>query len=195
MARDEYTHPEFGFLSPTPRLRRELRIALVSGLFGAVAATAGVLALSASYRDADWPTVASVMTADTPVTVSPNEQARSSGTGAPDKAGPAPGPSAASPAEVVSNPSHGTVTESPGSAQKQATAAAPDGFGMQDRAHSGAVPPKPRQPTSRSQNRERHEALRDWRAEREDLSVGRVNNAPVGRDGSYSRQGFWDWSR
>jgi hypothetical protein len=32
MHSDRYVHPEFGFLSPTPRLRRELRMAFFSVL-------------------------------------------------------------------------------------------------------------------------------------------------------------------
>ena len=41
-------HPEFGLFSPTPRLRRELRIAAVSLLFGGIAGAlcvSGVVAL------------------------------------------------------------------------------------------------------------------------------------------------------
>jgi hypothetical protein len=46
-----YTHPEFGFLSPAPRLRRELRLAVVAGAFGAVIGAAGVIALSSTDRN------------------------------------------------------------------------------------------------------------------------------------------------
>jgi hypothetical protein len=41
-----YVHPEFGFLSPTPRLRRELRMAFFSLLFGIGIGAAAVIALS-----------------------------------------------------------------------------------------------------------------------------------------------------
>jgi hypothetical protein len=34
MQSEDYIHPEFGLLAPTPRLRRELRIALFSALVG-----------------------------------------------------------------------------------------------------------------------------------------------------------------
>jgi hypothetical protein len=43
---DPYVHPEFGFLSPTPRLRRELRTAFFSVLFGIAIDAAAVIALS-----------------------------------------------------------------------------------------------------------------------------------------------------
>jgi len=62
MAWDQYAHPEFGFFCPTPRLRRELRIAFVSILFGAIGGAAGVVALIASHGNAD-PAVASVVAA------------------------------------------------------------------------------------------------------------------------------------
>jgi hypothetical protein len=47
-------HPEFGFLSPTPRLRRELRIAATALVFGGVAGAlcAGVVGLRHSDRAA-----------------------------------------------------------------------------------------------------------------------------------------------
>ncbi len=38
-----YIHPEFGFLSPAPRLRRELRLAVLAGLCGAATGAAGVI--------------------------------------------------------------------------------------------------------------------------------------------------------
>jgi hypothetical protein len=43
---DHYVHPEFGFLSPTPRLRRELRMAFFSVMFGIGIGAAAVIALS-----------------------------------------------------------------------------------------------------------------------------------------------------
>jgi hypothetical protein len=43
---NQYTHPEFGFLSPAPRLRRELRLGFLAGLFGSVIGAAGVIVLS-----------------------------------------------------------------------------------------------------------------------------------------------------
>jgi hypothetical protein len=39
-------HPEFGFLSPTPRLRRELRMAFFSVLFGIGIGAAAMIALN-----------------------------------------------------------------------------------------------------------------------------------------------------
>jgi hypothetical protein len=40
-----YVHPEFGLFSPTPRLRRELRMAFFSVLFGIGIGVAAVIAL------------------------------------------------------------------------------------------------------------------------------------------------------
>ena len=68
MAWAQYVHPEFGCFCPTPRLRRELRIAFASILFGTISGAAGVIALSAGHRNANPPTVASVVTSKTPIT-------------------------------------------------------------------------------------------------------------------------------
>jgi hypothetical protein len=46
MHSDRYVHSEFGLLSPTPRLRRELRMALFSLLFGIGIGAAAVIAVS-----------------------------------------------------------------------------------------------------------------------------------------------------
>jgi hypothetical protein len=51
MHSDRYVHPEFGFLSPTPRLRRELRMAFFSVLFGIGIGAAAVIALSGNNAD------------------------------------------------------------------------------------------------------------------------------------------------
>jgi hypothetical protein len=51
MHSDRYVHPEFGFLSPTPRLRRELRTAFFSVLFGIGIGAAAVIALSGNNTD------------------------------------------------------------------------------------------------------------------------------------------------
>jgi hypothetical protein len=81
MSWDQYAHPEFGFFCPTPRLRRELRIAFVSILFGAIGGAAGVVALSAGHRDADSRTIASMVTANTAIGLpSSNRDATSPGT-------------------------------------------------------------------------------------------------------------------
>ena len=53
MEHSSHLHPEFGLLSPTPRLRRELRIAASSLLFGGIAGAlcvSGVIALRHSDR-------------------------------------------------------------------------------------------------------------------------------------------------
>jgi hypothetical protein len=46
MRLDRYVHPELGLLSPTPRLRRELRMAFFSVLLGIAIGAAAVIALS-----------------------------------------------------------------------------------------------------------------------------------------------------
>ena len=46
MRSDRYVHPEFGLLSPTPRLRRELRMAFFSVLLGIGIGAAAVIAFS-----------------------------------------------------------------------------------------------------------------------------------------------------
>jgi|RhiMetdeSRZDD1v2_1073273.scaffolds.fasta_scaffold68287_3 hypothetical protein len=46
MHSERYVHPEFGFLSPTPRLRRDLRTALLWLLLGIGIGAAAVIALS-----------------------------------------------------------------------------------------------------------------------------------------------------
>jgi hypothetical protein len=55
MHSDYYAHPEFGFLSPTPRLRRELRTAFFSVLFGIGIGAAAVIALSGNNSSDDAP--------------------------------------------------------------------------------------------------------------------------------------------
>jgi hypothetical protein len=52
MHSERYVHPEFGFLSPTPRLRRDLRTAFLSLLFGIGIGAAAMIALSGNkYGD------------------------------------------------------------------------------------------------------------------------------------------------
>jgi hypothetical protein len=46
MHSDHYLHPEFGCLSPTPRLQRELRTAFFSVLFGIGIGAAAMIALN-----------------------------------------------------------------------------------------------------------------------------------------------------
>jgi hypothetical protein len=45
-----YFHPEFGYFCPTPRLRRELRVACRAGLLGVALGTIGVIALNRIER-------------------------------------------------------------------------------------------------------------------------------------------------
>jgi hypothetical protein len=53
MHSDRYVHPEFGFFSPTPRLRRELRTAFFSVLFGTGIGAAAVIALNGNNNTDD----------------------------------------------------------------------------------------------------------------------------------------------
>jgi hypothetical protein len=46
MHSEHYPHPEFGWLSPTARLRRELRTAFFSALFGIGIGAAAMVALN-----------------------------------------------------------------------------------------------------------------------------------------------------
>ena len=53
MRSDPYFHPEFGGLVPTSRLRREVRVGLLSMLFGIGIGVVAVTALSMGMRDRD----------------------------------------------------------------------------------------------------------------------------------------------
>jgi hypothetical protein len=53
MHSDRYVHPEFGLLSPTPRLRRELRMAFFSVLLGIAIGAAAVIAISGNNNGDD----------------------------------------------------------------------------------------------------------------------------------------------
>jgi hypothetical protein len=64
---DRYIHPEFGCLAPTPRLRRELRIAVFSMLFGlgiGVVAVVAVYAVNVGGRAPDSRSVSPVVAHD-----------------------------------------------------------------------------------------------------------------------------------
>jgi hypothetical protein len=53
MHSERYVHPEFGFLSPTPRLRRDLRTALLLLLFGIGIGATAVTGLSGNNKGDD----------------------------------------------------------------------------------------------------------------------------------------------
>jgi hypothetical protein len=53
MHSDRYVHPEFGLLSPTPRLRRDLRMAFFSVLLGIGIGAAAVIAISGNNNGDD----------------------------------------------------------------------------------------------------------------------------------------------
>jgi hypothetical protein len=55
MHSDHYLHPEFGCLSPTRRLRRELRTAFFSVLFGIGIGAAATIALNGNNNTDDAP--------------------------------------------------------------------------------------------------------------------------------------------
>jgi hypothetical protein len=61
MSADRYIHPEFGWLAPTLRFRRELRIGVVSMLVGIGIGAVAVTALSVGGRDPDNLRVSAVM--------------------------------------------------------------------------------------------------------------------------------------
>ena len=69
MRLDHYAHPEFGWLSPAPRLRRELRTTFLSGLFGIGIGAAGVIALNGYANIHDEPTSHEVSWQDPPAVV------------------------------------------------------------------------------------------------------------------------------
>ena len=53
MRSDHYIHPDFGYLAPTRRFRRELRVGLLSMLFGIGIGVVAVSAVSLGGRDHD----------------------------------------------------------------------------------------------------------------------------------------------
>ncbi|MFL6798558.1 MAG: hypothetical protein ACJ8F3_14200 [Xanthobacteraceae bacterium] len=59
-----YAHPEFGYFSPSPRLRRELRIAIFAGLFGTVLGGVAIIALIARDARTSTPSVVQAVTTD-----------------------------------------------------------------------------------------------------------------------------------
>jgi hypothetical protein len=73
MRSEHYIHPEFGVLAPTPRLRRELRIAFFPLLFGISVGVVAVSAMRAGDRSGDG-RVASPAVAEGPA-AAPNTQA------------------------------------------------------------------------------------------------------------------------
>ena len=53
MTFNHHIHPEFGYFCPTPRLRRDVRVAFFAIIFGALIGSATVAALSIRARNAD----------------------------------------------------------------------------------------------------------------------------------------------
>jgi hypothetical protein len=105
MPSDHYIHPEFGWLAPTPRLKRELRIAFFSLLFGLSLGAVTVNSLRVAYQDGDS-TFASPASTQAAVAASATMQSQStkehdrpvtSGLGAPAGAPSAPDPGNSAP--------------------------------------------------------------------------------------------------
>jgi hypothetical protein len=50
---NQHFHPEFGYLHPVPRLRRDLRVACAAFACGAALGAVAIVALNATYREGD----------------------------------------------------------------------------------------------------------------------------------------------
>ena len=83
MHSEHYVHPEFGCLAPTPRFRRELRVGLLSTLFGISIGVVAVTALSTGSRDPDSLSASGARTGD--VVASPPGAMQMPPDGGPDK--------------------------------------------------------------------------------------------------------------
>ena len=81
MRSNRYIHPEFGFLAPTSRLRRELRVGLFSMLFGIGVGAAAVAALRVDSRDRHSGSVSPVETGGAVATPSADTQVPPDGGG------------------------------------------------------------------------------------------------------------------
>ena len=130
MEHSSHLHPEFGLLSPTPRLRRELRIAASSLLFGGIAGAlcvSGVVALRYSDR-------AAMEIAEAPRAAVSQDAASQEGE-------PGSGPSAGT--RATSPESHaGTAARPPASAD--VSAQGPGQTSAPAGAPASAIAPKPR---------------------------------------------------
>ena len=73
MEHSSHLHPEFGLLSPTPRLRREIRIAVTSLLLGIIAGAICVSAVVA-LRHADSPALVEASSAPLPQETKPGTE-------------------------------------------------------------------------------------------------------------------------
>lgn len=73
MEHSSHLHPEFGLLSPTPRLRREIRIAVTSLLFGVIAGAICVSAVVA-LRHAVTPALVEASSAPLPQETKPGTE-------------------------------------------------------------------------------------------------------------------------
>jgi hypothetical protein len=79
MNSEDYVHPEFGWLAPAPRLRRELRIALLSMIVGFSIGAITVIGMMAATHDANTGTPIAAHEAAAPSVLAaavPNRTAR-----------------------------------------------------------------------------------------------------------------------
>jgi hypothetical protein len=192
MSWPHHFHSEFGFLCPTARMRREIRIAFVSTVFGGIVGAVGAFMLFAGHQDGDTAAIASLGQANTAIS-------------APPPSGTATSTTARNYREALVN-SPDSIPEAAAAhdIETEATATGSEN-GMQDRPTSSVAPPKKPLKATRGQNRQSnepsnhyssHEERADPWAKRADTNNrgGRLGRIYAG-DGSYSRHGFWDWSR
>src|SRR6478672_110980 len=211
-------HPEFGLFSPTPRIRRELRIAAVSLLFGGIAGAlcvSGVVALRHSDNAATEITEAAHAAAsqESEPGTGPSADARAAspeshaGIAAPPQA------SAEAPAQRSSETSAPAVVPASAIAPKarmvrirKAVDSAPIARLPLGRSEATAnlSPPKKKQKTVRAASRRndiendsfwREERQEDWRARAAAVNDARsAAGRAYAREGSLPVRGFWDWS-
>jgi hypothetical protein len=175
-------HPEFGYFSATPRLRREWRVALAAFACGATLGALAIVGVSVSYREADNAFVpgaaneraAGVQTAwkETPPSPRKTETpALRNSTGAPGAderiAMPAERPPQTAHADAESNLY--AASHSPQEAAARRITTEPD------------LLPKPR-------------PIRESLARKQE-SMPRDDGSAYARSNVYRRTLFWDWSR
>ena len=217
MHSDRYVHPEFGLLSPTPRLRRELRMAFFSLLFGIGIGAAAVIALSGNNTadDAQLPQgvgSASIISEDrtepvlsykSPQAATTTCEGNNSSCGNKPRAKRTP---AANEALAIgraplgrSDASAGMISAAPLGSSERAQSTGSEAAAAADRLNS-----------DRPMNKKLDKVVRDrppqgapdYRDARGASRIGRGYNGPAGEldrayalDRSNGSRGFWDWSR
>lgn len=217
MHSDYYAHPEFGFLSPTPRLRRELRTAFFSVLFGIGIGAAAMIALSGNNSSDDAPLHTSKPDGSTPEANSENHKTNATTTcdvnnsaclNVPSAAGkprgmpmPAANDALAIGRAPLGRPDGSTgMTSASATSEAHAAEARSEG-GAEARLSSNSLMDQKPHKIARGQNRPRQDAA-SYRDHRGASRIGRGYNRPAGEldrayalDRSYGSRGFWDWSR